>query len=438
MNTTAIRGSVFSCIDDPRGVSRPKDGYLFLDDGTVVMEDGLIASVGPASDILPTLPAGTNVQTFEHGLIVPGFIDCHIHYPQTEIVAGYGETLLDWLDKQAFVAEQKFEDLGHATRIADLFLGELFRNGTTTAVVFGTSHKTSADAFFNRAAAADARMIAGKVWMDRNAPSALCDTAQSAYDDSKALIDTWHGKGRLAYAITPRFAITSTEAQLEAAGHLAAEHPDVYIHSHLSEQLGELDEVARLFPNDPHYTGVYERFGLLRERSIYAHGIHLAEDELQMLHDRRAMIAHSPTSNLFLGSGLFDFDGATDPKRPVAVGLATDVGGGTSFSMFRTMDEAFKINRLRGGDRTPLDLFYAATMGAARALELGDEIGSLRSGNEADVTVIDLAATALIAERTAMARDQGIQELLFVLQTLGDDRMIEATYVAGEKIYTRP
>lgn len=429
---TAIRGALLTFKDDPF-VRDLQDCMVYLDDAVVVMEDGKIAAVGAADEILPTLPAELPVTRYPDSVILPGFIDSHVHYPQTEMIAAYGEQLIDWLNNYTFITEQGFADKAHAAEVASVFLKEQHRNGVTSATVFGTVFPQSVDALFEEAARYDMRIMAGKVCMDRNAPAALLDTPQRAYDESKALIERWHGKGRAEYVITPRFAPTSSPEQLEMVGALAAEFPTTLIQSHLSENRGEVEWVKSLFPECRDYTDVYHRYGLLRERAIYGHGIHLSEAELDVLSGTGTAIAHCPTSNFFLGSGYFNVKAARDARRPVKVGLATDLGAGTSFSMLQTMNEAYKAAQLNGFALSAGHAFYLASRGTAEALGLQDRIGSIEVGKEADLAVLDLKSTPIIEYRMKYARD--IHEALFVQMTLGDDRAIAATYIAGKQVY---
>jgi guanine deaminase len=369
-------------------------------------------------------------------LTMAGFIDCHVHYPQTQIVGAGGEQLIDWLERYTYVAEQQFAGKEYARAAARVFLNECFRAGTTTAAVFCTVHPQSVDAFFEEAEAAGARMIAGKMLMDRNAPGALTDTPARGYDESKALIAKWHGKGRQLYGVTPRFAATSTPEQLELAGALWREHPGTYLQSHIAENRGEVAWVKELFPGRKGYLDIYDHFGLLGERAIYGHGIWLTEDELLRCHESGTAIAHCPTSNQFLGSGLFDLKKAKRAERPVKIGLATDIGAGTSFSMLQTLNEAYKVAQLNGNTLSAGHAFYLATRGSAQALALEDAIGSIAPGMEADLVVLDLKSTPIIEYRMRDCRD--IEEALFIQMILGDDRAVLATYVAGELAYSRP
>ena len=426
---TAHRGALLHFLADP-GEHDEAGAYEYFEDGLLLVADGRVQAAGPAAQLLATLPAETDIVEHANALLLPGFIDTHIHYPQTEIIGSGGRQLLDWLSDYTFPAEARFGDAAYAREVADFFLDELLRNGTTTALVFGTVHRTSVDAFMQASQSRGLRMIAGKAMMDRHCPENLRDTAASSDRDNRALIERWHGTERLHYAITPRFAVTCSDAQMQAAGQLAAEHPDVYVHSHLAENFGEIDWVRELHPWSRSYLDVYDRYGLVRERSVYAHCLHLDETDRARMHEAQAGIAFCPTSNLYLGSGLFDI-AATDAAG-VRFGMGTDVGGGTSFSMLRTLGEAYKVAQLRQQTLTPLRAFYLATLGGARVLHLDDRIGSFRAGNEADFVVLDLAATPLLARRSSQARTLG--ETLLLAMTLGDDRAIRRCYVMGEAV----
>jgi guanine deaminase len=402
-------------------------------DAVIVMEDGLIQRAGPAGRILPQLDPALRVQRYPDSLILPGFIDAHTHYPQTPMIAAPARDLQDWLTRHTFRAEQAFADPGHAARVADVFLQELFRNGTTAAMVFCSVHPASVDALFTAARPYDMRIMAGKVCMDRHAPGPLLDTPQRAYEESSELIARWHGQGRAEYVLTPRFAPTSSDAQLARIGELAQAHPDMLIQSHLAETRAEVDLVASLFPDDASYTAVYARHHLLRPRALYGHGIHLNEAEWRLLHETGAGIAHCPTANFFLGSGAFHLRTAKNPARPVRVGLGTDIGAGTSFSLLQTLNEAYKAAQSHGGGLTAGQAFYLAGRGTAEALGLADRIGSIAPGLEADLTVLHLKSTPLIAYRMQQAGD--LDDALFIQMTLADDRAIAATYVAGRAVH---
>ncbi|WP_293268556.1 guanine deaminase [Neptunomonas sp.] len=430
--THAYRASIIHTLDDPAKVGI-KSSYQYFKDGLLIVENGLIKAIGSAEILLQTLTPDTPITAYENSLITPGFIDTHIHYPQTGMIASYGEQLLDWLNNYTFPEEHKFADKSYADNVADIFLTELLRNGTTTALVFGTVHPQSVDAFFEAAQSRNLRMIAGKVMMDRNAPDTLTDTPQSSYQESKALIERWHGKDRLHYAVTPRFAPTSSDEQLSLAGKLLNEFPQLYMHTHLSENKQEIEWVKSLFPNQSGYLDVYDHFNLLGERSVFAHGVHLCDEECKRLAETDSALAFCPTSNLFLGSGLFDLP--KTEQHNIKVGLGTDIGAGTSFSMLQTLNEAYKVMQLQGKKLNPFKSLYLATLGGARALKLEDRVGTLLPGTEADFVVLDYHATPLMTYR--MEQTTSLEEQLFVFMTLGDDRVIKATYAMGAPVHTR-
>lgn len=425
----ALRASILHCLADPGDHSNPS-AYEYFEDGVLVVDEGHIVAAGAAPKLLSELAADTVVIDYTGKLIVPGFIDCHVHFPQLDIIGSYGAQLLDWLNRYAFPAEAKFADPDHAREVAGVFIDELLTNGTTTALVFGTVHPHSADAIFEAADAKGMRLIAGKVLMDSNCPEELRDDAETGYADSKALIERWHGKGRLGYAITPRFALTSSAQQLAAAGRLASEYPDVWIHTHLAENMDEVDEIARRFPASRSYLDVYEQHGLLRERAVFAHCLHMDDEDRASMSAHGGAAAFCPTSNLFLGSGLFDLPAFRDAG--IRCGLGTDVGGGTSLSLLKTASEAYKVLHLQEHALPATRALFLATLGAAEALYLDDKIGNFASGKEADFVVLDYEGSNLTARRTAAA--ETIEEKLFALITLADDRNIAATYVNGVKV----
>ena len=426
-----LRGCLVWFADEPRVAGAGAGALKYIEDGAILMQNGIIASIGEAAAIIAHAPSGVVVDDHSGKLIFPGFIDTHIHYPQTRVIASYGAQLLEWLHKYTFVEEQKLRDPKHADMVAKFFLDELTRCGTTTAMVYCTVHPESVEAFFAESEKRDMRMIAGKALMDRNAPEALSDTPQRGYDESKALIARWKGRGRLDYAVTPRFAVTSTEAQLEAAGALLRENPGVYMQTHLDENHAEIALVKQLFPWTKTYLEVYERYGLLGPRSVFGHCIHLEPSEIASLAETRSVAAFCPTSNLFLGSGLFDMQGLQE--NSVRVSLATDVGGGTSYSMLQTAAEGYKVLQLRGQSWPAAQAFYQMTLGNARALGLQDRIGSLASGMEADIVVLDSRATAAMAHRMESVQGE-LAEELFILMMMGDDRAVSETYVAGRAV----
>jgi len=424
-----IRGRLLSFLAAPQGID-DHGSYVYEEDGAVLVENGLIAASGAYDTVRNAAPEGVAETDHRPHLITAGFIDTHIHFPQMQVIGSYASALLEWLNTYTFVEEQRFADAGHASKIATAFFDELVRHGTTTAVSYCSVHKTSADAFFAESHRRNMRMIAGKVMMDRNAPAALCDTPQSGYDDTKAVIEEWHGRGRQMVAITPRFAITSSPEQLEMAGQLVREHPDLHMQTHLSENHAEIAFAKELYPWSKDYTHIYEHYGLLGPRSLFGHSIHLSEREADVMSETGSVAVFCPTSNLFLGSGLFGLKTLDERPRPVRIAVATDVGGGTNYSMLRTMDEGYKVLQLQGQRMTPLESFYRITLGNAQALSLDDRIGSLVAGREADMVVLDARATPAMALK--MDAVTKLTEELFLLQTLGDDRAIVETYVAGE------
>lgn len=427
-----ITGTIVSFSGDPRCL--PIDKVLdHIPDGALVLgNNGRILWRGPIA-ALPDNLDSCHRTDYPGCFIMPGFIDLHVHFPQYRIPAAPGKDLLDWLERYTFPEEMKYGDHGHAEHAAHLFLQELFRNGTTSALAFATSHVESVNALFAAAEAHNMALITGKTMMNRMAPDGLTDEATQSYEDSQKLIDTWHGKKRLGYAVTPRFAITSTDSQLRYAGALLADNPDVLMQTHLSESLGEISTVEDLFPNACDYTHVYEQFGLLTDRSIFAHGVHLSESEFERIHNAGAAIIHCPTSNNFLGSGLFDMPAALKTGRPIHVGLATDIGGGTSYSMPATMGEAYKVAILKGYTLNAYEAFYMATLGNADIVNLSAEIGSLDVNKYADIAVINPCATPLLAMRQDIS--DTLEQSLFACMILGDDRLIQATYVAGQPVY---
>ncbi|MFU2512229.1 guanine deaminase [Pseudoalteromonas sp. ASV78] len=430
-NLTVICADILDFVDDPAIAG--ENAHRFFAKGALVIQQGKVIKLGFEQDILPTLDNTATIIRHDGKLVMPGMIDTHIHLPQTEMMGAYGEQLLTWLTEYAFATEKKFANEAYATQVSKLFLDQLLRNGTTTALVFGTVHPQSVNAFFSESQQRNLRMIAGKVMMDRNCPDDLSDCAQSSYDQSKALIEQWHNKGRLSYAVTPRFAPTSTPEQLQKCTQLLKEYPDTYLHTHLSENKDECHWVKSLFPAATDYLGVYEQAELVRKRSVFAHSIHLSERELCCLADNNAAISHCPTSNLFLGSGLFNLKTCED--HGINVGMGTDVGAGTSFSMLQTGNEAYKIQQLQGQKFSAFKGFYLATLGGARALDLEGTIGNFAIGCEADFIVMDFAATSFLKFRISHAKT--LHEKLFAMMMLGDDRCIEQTYIMGKSAYKR-
>ena len=422
-----LRGRVLSFNREPNAFD-DISAMDFYQDGAIIVADGLISAVGDYRDLIAT--ADTNINIIDHRphLLMPGFIDTHIHFPQAQVIASWGAQLLDWLNTYTFPAEAQFSDCDHCQKIATAFIDELLRHGTTTAVAFCSVHAQSVDAYFSEANRRNLRMIGGKVMMDRNAPENVLDTPQSSYDDSKKLIEKWHGNGKSLYAISPRFAITSSPQQLEMARALVHEYPDCYMQTHLSENLAEIEFTAQLYPDARDYLDVYQSYDLLGPRSLFGHCIHLNDGERAAMAETGSVAVFCPTSNLFLGSGLYDE--AALREHNITTAIATDVGGGTNYSMLRTLDEGYKILQLQGQRMNPLKSFYWITLGNARALSLADKIGTLEKGSEADIVVLDAGATPAMALR--MQTVQSLSEELFLLQTLGDDRSIVETYAGGK------
>ncbi len=426
----AIRGPVLTFTGDPF-----KDGLentmVYEPDAIVAFGDGHITHFGPADKIKPQLPPDIPIKDYgPDSLISAGFLDSHVHFPQTTMIAAFGEQLLDWLNKYTFPTERKYSDKAFASSVAEMFLDQCLKNGITTSCIYCTVFPQSVDALFEEAERLGMRIAAGKVLMNRNAPDYLLDTTQTGYDDSKALIKKWHGRDRLMYAITPRFAPTSTPDQLESAGALWKEHPDCYMQTHVSENKGEIAWVKELFPERKSYLDVYDHHKLCGPRAVFGHGIYLDDEEMLTMHRSGSAISHCPTSNFFLGSGCFNIQRAMQKDRPVRVGLGTDLGAGTSFSILLTLNEAYKAAELNNYRLEAGHAYYLATRGTAHAMYIEDKVGSIAPGMEADIVVLNMKSTPIIEYRMKFAKD--ILEALFIQMTLGDDRAVRATYVAGE------
>jgi guanine deaminase len=426
----AFRASLLHFTGDP---ALDPHACVWHEDGLLLVQDGKIQALGDYASLKPTLAANVTLHDYSGKLITPGFIDTHLHYPQTDMIASPAPGLLPWLETYTFPTERKFADIDHAREVAGFFLDQLLRCGTTTAMVYCTVHAESVEAFFAESETRNLRMVAGKVLMDRNCPPFLADTAEGGVRDSEMLIQKWHKRGRQLYAITPRFAPTSSEAQLQLAGELAAAYPDTYLQTHVAENADEVAWVKSLFPQARSYLDVYDSYGMLRPRAMYGHCIWLDDHDRRRMAETQSAAAVCPTSNMFLGSGLFDFKQADAQRVPIS--LATDVGGGTSFSMLQTMNGAYKMARMGGVCLPATRMFYLATLGGARGMQLEGTIGNFQAGAEADFIVLDPQATPLLARRSA--RTENLEELLFVLSLLGDDRTIAATYAAGAAVYQR-
>lgn len=427
----AIRGTFFD-IARPADTAEDIARYArHVDDGLLFIRDGHIQALMPWQEGEQYLHPQTGYTDLRGKILLPGFIDAHVHYPQTEMIGAFGEQLLEWLTTYTFPVESQFADEAYATEIARFFVEQLLSHGTTTALVFCTLHPESVNALFSEALRLNMRLIAGKVMMDRHAPDYLSETAEQSYRQTRELIQRWQHQGRLGYAITPRFAPTSTPALLEAVRQLREEFPQTWLQTHLSENPNEVAWVKDLWPEHERYLDVYHHYQLTGERSVFAHGIHLDDREWQCLHDTGSAVAFCPTSNLFLGSGLFRLPASWQHK--VRIGMGSDVGAGTTFSMLRTLGEAYKVCQLQSYRLRASEAFYHATLGGARALHLDDRIGNFAPGKEADFVVIDPAVTPL--QRLRIGRCKDIYERLFVLMTLGDERNIHETWVNGQRVW---
>lgn len=430
---TALRGAFFDITQIAHRADDIARHTRYIDDGVLFIEQGKIQALLPWQEAESHLSPQQGYTDLRGKLILPGFIDAHVHYPQTEMIGAFGEQLLEWLTTYTFPVESQFADETYAVEMAQFFISQLLSHGTTTALVFCTLHPESVNALFTEALRLNMRLLAGKVMMDRNTPDYLTETAEQSYQQTRELIQRWHQRGRLGYAITPRFAPTSTSDLLAAIQQLREEFPDTWFHTHLSENLNEVAWVKSLWPEHEHYLDVYHHYQLTGERSVFAHGVHLADKEWQCLHDTGSAIAFCPTSNLFLGSGLFRLP--TSWQQKVRIGIGTDVGAGTSFSLLRTLGEAYKVAQLQSYRLTACEAFYHTTLGGAHALRLDDKIGNFLPGKEADFLVIDPAATPL--QKLRISRCKDVYEQLFVLMTLGDERNINETWVNGECAWLR-
>lgn len=428
---TAIRGSFFDITETVGQPEALPERARYLEDGLLLLEEGKILSLQSWEAGHSQLKTGQSVIDYRGKLIVPGFVDSHIHYPQTEMIGAFGEQLLEWLQQYTFPVESQYHCPQHAAKMSAFFLHQLLSNGTTTALVFGTVHPESVDALFSAAEGLGMRLIAGKVMMDRHAPDYLIETPEQSYRQTRELIERWHNRGRLSYALTPRFAPTSSPALLEKVRALKEAYPDLWLHTHLSENPQEVAWVKTLFPERENYLDVYHHYQLTGRRSVFAHGIHLEEQEWDCLHRTHSSVAFCPTSNLFLGSGLFKLQ--TCWQKGVKLGVGTDVGAGTTFNMLQTLGEAYKVGQLQHYKMAALEAFYHATLGGAQALDLHEKIGNFQPGKEADFVVLDPTVSALQKLRYANSGD--IQEKLFVLMTLGDDRNIACTWVNGKPVW---
>jgi len=407
-----------------------EEEMVFIPKGIMWIEDGKVKMIGSEEEVSPFLTTELPIVDYTGKLIFPGFIDGHVHAAQTQAIASYGKQLLDWLEAYIFPLEEKFEDNDFARRSIRFFLAQLLKSGTTTAAIFPSRHAEATAILFEEALRLNMRIIAGKTSMDRNAPESLCDITKQTYSENQQLLEKYHRNGRLNYAITPRFAITSSEEQLQALGDLKKAHPQMPVQTHVSENQHEVENVKKMFPEAKGYLDIYDSYGYLGKGSLMAHAIYLKDEEWSRLAETQTSIVHCPTSNLFLGSGLFNLQKCRDYKIPLALG--SDVGAGNSFSMLRTASEAYKIAALQGIEFTARNAFYLLTLGGAKALNQDAFIGNFEIGKEADFVVIDASATELMHERLLNVKN--IDELLFVLMILGDERNISSVYLQGEKV----
>jgi len=434
--TRAIRGNFFDFSQIVGVPSELESQARYIEDGMMFLNSGKIVWLGSREEgerRLAQNPSAVPLDDYRDKLIIPGFVDTHIHYPQTEMIGAYGEQLLEWLSNYTFPTEAQYHDIDYARRMSAFFIEQLLNNGTTTALVFGTVHPQSVDALFTAAAALNMRLIAGKVMMDKNAPESVLETPAQSERDTRTLIERWHNHKRLSYALTPRFVPTSSPQLLEKVRAIKADYPDIYLQTHLSENADEISWVKSLYPEHQRYLDVYHHYNLTGSRCIFAHCLHLHEEEWDCLSDTDSSIAFCPTSNLFLGSGLFNLQ--TSWQKRVRLGIGTDVGAGTTFNMLQTLSEAYKVGQLQKYRLSAFEAFYHATLGGARALHLDDKIGNFDVGKEADMVVLDPSATALQQLRSGNSKT--LAERLFVLMTLGDDRNIYRTLVDGKVVYQR-
>ncbi len=430
MTAKAYRASIVHFVSNP--VVEGDSAMHYFEDGLLVIENGLVVQCGEYSAVIKQY-LDIPLTDYSGNLIMPGFVDTHTHYVQTDVIASYGAQLIDWLNDFTFPAECRYSDKAIAQNGAEFFIKQCLKNGTTTSMVFPTVHTESVDAIFKEALNVNMRLISGKVMSDRHVPKGLMDTAQSSYDDSKALIKRWHNKQRLSYAVTPRFAPTSTVAQLEVAGHLFNEFEDVYCQTHVAENKDEIEWVASLFPENRSYLDVYAHYGLLQKRTMLAHCIYLDDIDYMVMEASQASASFCATSNLFLGSGLFSMQKFL--KHNIDVSIGSDVGGGTSLNMLQVLNESYKVCQLNGFSLTSIHAFYLATLGGAKALDCDDKIGSFEQGKEADFVVLDLNSTDIMHRRMKLV--ETIEQQLFLLMMLGDDRAILATYIFGEQQYKK-
>ncbi|MBS0358330.1 MAG: guanine deaminase [Proteobacteria bacterium] len=430
--TIAYRSGILHFLSEPSSNTDEKS-YEYYPDGILIVENGKIKAVGPAEQLLPQVLSSMPVYAYHNHLITPGLIDCHVHYPQLEAIASYGEQLLPWLEKYIYPVEQKFSDFHYASDMAEFFVNELLRHGTTSALVFSTVHIESVNALFDRALQKNMRLISGKVLSDQHIPEALKNTPEKAYAESKGLIEKWAGEGRLGYAVCPRFIPSCSESLWQVSKRLMEEYPDIHMHTHLCENKAEVEWYQKLFPKSKNAVDILEKLGALGSRSIFAHGVHLNSDELQQLSKTQSKLVFCPSSNLFLGSGLFPYKQAQ--KAKIDIGLGSDIGAGTSFSLLDNLCDGYKILQLQNETLSPLEAFYTATLGGAKVLNSDKYIGNFLPGKEADFVIWDTSKVPLLNHR--YQQTETINDKLFLLMMLGDDRIVKQTYLCGDLVFNR-
>jgi len=407
-----------------------RENYSYFEDGLLVVSEGLVQKVGHYKDVFPKMENGIEIVDERDKILMPGFVDGHVHAVQTRVLASYGADLLEWLEKYTFLEETKFENRDYAEEQIGFFLKQLLNNGTTTAAIYPSVHETCVEALAEKAINLNMRILAGKTHMDRNAPEQLCEKTEETYQSSLNLIENYDRRARFNYVLTPRFAITSTPLQLEQLQKLKLNYPQIRVQTHISENHEEMETTARLFPERKDYLDVYEHYRLVDKNTLLGHAIHFSDEEWARVKEKQASLVHCPTSNLFLGSGLFDLKRAWENGIPIALG--SDVGGGYSFSMLKTAAAAYQVAALRGYKPTAIQLFYLLTLGGAKALGLDHKIGNFDIGKEADFIIINPEKIDVLADRLKLAKS--IEEVLFAMLFLGDDRIIDAVYLMGNRV----
>lgn len=417
-----IRAQIFHFIS--------KDKHEFFEDGLLIIQHGLVKTVGAYKDLKEQWSSQVKIEQHRNKILMPGFIDAHIHGVQTAVMASYGADLLQWLEEYTFPLESQFSDVDFAKKATRFFFRQMLKNGTTTAAIYSSVHQESIEAIMEEALRLNMRIQAGKTNMDRNAPDELCENTIETFATGEDLIQKYKGKGRLNYILTPRFAITSTPEQLNQLQQLKEKYPQIGVQTHISENQEEIDSTKELFPDRKDYLDVYEHYGLVGKNTLLGHAIHFSDEEWKRVKEKQASLVHCPTSNLFLGSGLFNLQKAWEEDIPLA--LASDVGGGMSFSMLKTAAAAYQVAALSGYKATALQLFYLLTLGGAKAMGLDDKIGNFEIGKEADFILLDSSNNELVDERLKTAKT--LEEKLFAILILGDDRLVDSVWLMGEVV----